>query len=453
MPQPIITMKYFVLLLVFSVLIISGCVNTTEKPDTQEAISQHEVEKKSEKEIVNPAAEKSDHPETQPENYQKKYTQPKQSPLFTDSSQCEEKDAKFTFSPIDIDIIRIIEPQGELTDITSGHITPGDHIGIQYPQNGGPYELFAMADGFIARMERQPSSPLFGLGKDVENLHVYFEYSCNLFGSYVHVTKLTDELVNSNQKLKEFYTKERPTNTESLYERIPVKAGQQIGEVEGFGLFGMLTVDTNVNLPGFVTPEIYEGEPWKTHSVAPFDYFVEPIKGQLLAKNARKVEPVGGKIDFDVPGRLSGNWFLKGTTYAGNQKGRGYCGNYLCPYWDTHLAFVYDFVDPNQVRISIGYDTGIPERGPFGIKQVPDPKSVSVSTGLVKYDLVQLEDISAEYNIVSQGKAVYTRNSDKVVGTMFVQMTGEKTIKVEVFPGKTSSQISGFTEKAKIYER
>jgi len=301
------------------------------------------------------------------------------------------------------------------------------------------------------RMERQPSSTLFGLSKDIENLHVYFEYSCNLFGSYVHVTKLTDELVNSNQKLKEFYTKERPTNTESLYERIPIKAGQQIGEVESFGLLGMLTVDTSVELTGYVTPELYKGEPWKTHAVAPFDYFVEPIKNQFLSKNARKKEPVGGKIDFDIPGKLVGNWFLEGTDYSGNQKDKGYCGDYLCPYWDTHLAFVYDFVDPDQVRVSIGYDTGILERGPFGIKDGPDPKDVSVSTGLVKYDLVQLEDISEEYNIISQGKAVYTRNAEKIVGTMLVQMVGEKAIKIETFPG--NSQPTGFTEKARVYER
>ncbi len=388
------------------------------------------------------------------EEHRESYNKPTQSPLFTDARDCEEKDAKFTFSPVDVDIIRIIEPQGELTDITSGHITPGDHIGIQYPQSDGPYKLYAMADGFIVRMERQPSSPLFGLPKDVENLHVYFEYSCNLFGSYVHVTKLTDELVNSNQKLKYFYTKPRPTNTESLFERIPIKAGKQIGEVEGFGLLGMLTVDTNVKLIGFITPEIYKDEPWKIHSVAPFDFFVEPIKSQLLAKNARKKEPVGGKIDFDIPERLSGNWFLEGTTYSGNQKSQGYCGNYLCPYWETHLAFVYDFVDPDQVRVSIGYNTGIHERGPFGVKgNSPNPKDVSVSTGLVKYELVELKDVGEEFNIISQGKAVYTKNSDKVVGTMLVQMIDENKIKIEVFPGKTASQVSGFTNNAKIYER
>ena len=445
---------YFVILLVSLILIISGCVQyTNEKPVSQENISDNLDnlgKDESDKEHVETIKEESDQDNIEPKQ---KYSKPKQSPLFSDATNCEEKDAKFTFSPIDINIIRIIEPQGELTDIVSGHITPGDHIGIQYPQSGGPYKLYAMSDGYIVRMERQPSSTLFGLSKDIENLHVYFEYSCNLFGSYVHVTKLTDELVNSNQKLKEFYTKERPTNTESLYERIHIKAGQQIGEVEGFGLLGILTVDTNVELTGYVTPELYKGEPWKTHAVAPFDYFVEPIKSKLLTKNARKKEPVAGKIDFDIPGKLVGNWFLEGTDYSGDQKGRGYCGDHLCPYWDTHLAFVYDFVDPDQVRVSIGYDTGIIERGPFGTKEGPDPKDVSASTDLVKYELVQLEDIGHEYNIVSQGKAIYTRNSDKVVGTMLVQMVEDNKIKVEVFPGKTSSQVSGFTEKASIYER
>src|SRR3989344_408177 len=376
------------------------------------------------------------------------------SPLFTPLRGCEEKNPRFSYSPIDMDVIAIIEPQGELTDRTSGHITPGDHIGIQYPKTDGPHKLYAMADGYIVRMERQPRSSLFGLSDDVENLHVYFEYSCSLLGSYVHVTKLTEEILSSSQRLKEFYTKPRPANTESIYERIPVKAGQQIGEVQGFGLLGMLTVDTEVTLSGFISPEIYEGEPWKIHAVAPFDYFNEPIRSQLIAKNARKEEPRGGKIDFDVPERLAGNWFLEGTDYSGNQKNQGYCGDYLCPYWDTHLAFVYDFVDHGQIRVSVGYDAGIAENGPYGAKgNSPDPKDVSLSSGMVKYELVGLKDVDREFNIISQGKPIHTEGSGEVVGTMLVQMREDDKIQVEVFPGKTASQTDSFTGKSMVYWR
>lgn len=430
------------IILIVGIILISGCV----KQDKTE-INTHSKDLSD----LGIKENKEGHEDTE---RKEEFRQSRQSPLFTDLSQCDEKEVQFTSSPLDIDVIRIIEPQGELTDRTSGHITPGDHMGMQYPQKGGPYKLYAMADGYIVRIERQPHSPLFGLTNEVENLHIYFEYSCNLFGSYVHVTSLTEEILSSNQKLTEFYTKPRPTNTESLYERIPIKAGQQIGEVEGFALLGMLTVDTNVKLAGFVTPALYKDEPWKIHSVPFFSYFVEPIKSQLLAKNARKKEPVGGKIDFDIDGRLAGNWFLEGTTYSGNQKNQGYCGDYLCPYWDTHLAFVHDFVDTDQIRVSIGYDTGIAENGPFGIKvNSPNPKDVGVSTGLIKYELVALKDVGEEFNIITQGKAVYTRNSDKVVGTLLVQMIDNRSIKIEAFPEKTASQVSMFTENARTYKR
>ena len=216
----------------------------------------------------------------------------------------------------------------------------------------------------------------------------------------------------------------------------------------------MLTVDTDVMLSGFISPEIYEGEPWKIHAVAPFDYFNEPIRSQLIAKNARKEEPRGGKIDFDVPERLAGNWFLEGTDYSGNQKNQGYCGDYLCPYWDTHLAFVYDFVDHGQIRVSVGYDAGIAENGPYGAKgNSPDPKDVSLSSGMVKYELVGLKDVDQEFNIISQGKPIHTEGSGEVVGTMLVQMREDDKIQVEVFPGKTASQTDSFTGKSMVYWR
>ncbi len=435
---------------IVGIALTNCCIkNDFFQPLPQESINQTEIN--SENREKSPEVDKT----TVHEN--ENFRQAKWSPIFTDLSGCENKDnVKFSSSPLDIDIIKIIEPQGELTDFRSGHIIPGDHIGIQYPRNGGPYELYAMTDGYIVRLERQPFSSQFGSSKPVENYHVYFEYSCNLFGGYVHVTKLTDELVNSDAKLKEFYNKPRPNNTENIGLRVPVKAGQVIGEVEEFGLLGMLTVDINVNLTGFVVSEHYKDEPWKTHAVAPFDYFEEPLKSQLLEKNPRKREPLGGKIDFDIDGRLVGNWFLEGTDYGGDElKSAGYCGDYLCPYWNGHSAFVYDFVDPNQLRISIGYDTGIATPGPYGVKEnSPDPASVRVDSGVVKYELVRIEDVGKEFGFVTEGKPLYTRSIDAdVVGTFLVQMIDNRTIKMEVFAGKTASQVNDFTEKARVYER
>ncbi|MCH8908147.1 MAG: hypothetical protein IH840_13745 [Candidatus Heimdallarchaeota archaeon] len=43
----------------------------------------------------------------------------------------------------------------------------------------------------------------------------------------------------------------------------------------------------------------------------------------MLEKNPRTVEPFGGKIDYDIDGRLIGNWYLQGfdfTRYDENYK-------------------------------------------------------------------------------------------------------------------------------------
>ena len=42
---------------------------------------------------------------------------------------------------------------------------------------------------------------------------------------------------------------------------------------------------------------------------------------------------------------------------------------------------------------------------------------------------------------------------DQVLGVFLTQVLGDTTIKVELLPGTTSSQVAGFSEKAKLYRR
>ncbi len=374
------------------------------------------------------------------------------SPLFTPLQGCEDKSSvAFAHLPLDTDKITVIEPQGELTGFVSGHITPGDHVGYQYDPNAAAISVYAMADGYLVHVERNPG--YFGIG--VKNYHLYMEYSCSMFGSYVHITEIAPELLNANVKLKELDSYDDahiPSDKRNLYARIPFKAGQVIGKAEKWGLLGMLTVDTAKTLTGFITPDIYAGEPWKVHAVPVFDYFSESLKAQLMQKNPRISEPRGGKIDFDVPGKLAGNWFKEATDYAGD-KSQPFCGDYLCPYWEGHLAFVPDFVDPEKIRVSIGYDAGLGDQGPYGVEgNSPDPKSTGVGES-VKYGLVKLRDVTKERGFASNSKALVTENSNEVLGTMLVQLTGAQKLKMEVFPGKKASEVSGFSGKERKYYR
>lgn len=371
------------------------------------------------------------------------------SPVWSDLTGCETRDASFHVSPLPIEHITHVEPQGELTGIESGHITPGDHVGFQYDSSAPGIELRAPADGYIVRVERQPESSFF---PDTENFHVYVEYTCEFFSSFVHMTAFSDAVL-ADETLSAFLAQPRPTNTEHVNVRIPIQAGHVIGEVEGFGLLGMLTVDTRVTLPGFAIPEHYADEPWKTHAVAPFGYFPDEIRDQLLEKNPRTKEPRGGKIDFDVDGTLAGNWFLEGSGYYRGDSDQQFCGDYYCPYWDGHLAFVADFVDPDQPRISIGFDTGIQAQNPYGVKEGPDFVDVGPETGVVTYELMRLEDYGPEMGVVSEGKSLFTRNSDDVVGVLLVEMASDRTLQMEVFPGAGADEVTGFTDQARRYTR
>ena len=80
-----------------------------------------------------------------------------------------------------------------------------------------------------------------------------------------------------------------------------------------------------------------------------------------MAKSPRTAEPRGGRIDYDIDGRLVGSWFLEGTVDYSGGSTPTICGNRPCPYWTGHLSIAYDHIDPEQIRISIGADVGIGE--------------------------------------------------------------------------------------------
>jgi hypothetical protein len=181
-----------------------------------------------------------------------------------------------------------------------------------------------------------------------------------------------------------------------------------------------------------------------------FDHTQEPLRSQLLALDERDATPRWGKIDYDIDGRLVGNWFRVGTG--------GYRG--LNPmqegYWDGHLAVVPDGNDPSQIDISIGNYQGTARQFTV-IGNSPDPATVAESTGLVRYELGQIETYSASTGQRWDGKTyvphVRTRAAGGVLGTVLMQMMATRSLKVEIFPGKSSSQVAGFDASAVMFER
>jgi len=215
-----------------------------------------------------------------------------------------------------------------------------------------------------------------------------------------------------------------------------LKAGQVVGKI-GQRSLDVGVVDQKV-ARSFIVPEHYKLEPWKLHTVDPFDYMAEPFRSELLKLNPRKATPLGGKIDFDVDGALSGNWFLENTNgYSGAGDPRG--------YWMGHLAFVRHHIASEQIVISIGDFGGQPKQ--FWVKgNSPDPTKVKEDSGIVAYELIW-------GSVGADGRRFEGLDTSAVQGVVLAQVLPARKIKVEIIPGHRGPPPAAFSDAAKIFER
>jgi hypothetical protein len=231
----------------------------------------------------------------------------------------------------------------------------------------------------------------------------------------------------------------------------------QEGELIGYtGLPTAYGIDVWVEnddstVTGFINPQQYvDAEAWKLHVADLFDYTKEPLKSQLLALDMREAAPRWGKIDYDIDGKLVGNWFRQGSGgYGGNLHGAE-------GYWDGHLSVVYDGNDPTQVDVSIGNYQGQPQQFAV-IGNAPNPAQVTQAIGLVKYELGQIVtyrgDTGELWDHMSYIPHIRTRAGDAVTGTVLLQLTGQRLLQVEIFSGKTAAEVDGFASGSLFYER
>ena len=207
----------------------------------------------------------------------------------------------------------------------------------------------------------------------------------------------------------------------------------------------------DTTLTGFINPAQYTAtEAWKTHIVDLFDYTSEPLKSQLLALDMRNAPPRWGKIDYDIDGKLVGNWFRQGSGgYAGNQAGGE-------GYWDGHLSIAYDGNDPNQIIVSFGNYQGQPAQFAV-IGNAPDPATVSQTTGIVSYELGPIVTYNGDtgdlWDAHSYIPNIRAKAGTPAQGIVLLQLLGDRHLKVEAFPGMTATQVSGFDSAALLYER
>ncbi len=188
-------------------------------------------------------------------------------------------------------------------------------------------------------------------------------------------------------------------------------AEQRLGTTGSSFEVDLSVVNEDITLPGIVNPARY---PQAAHIEAPLKYFDEPLRSQLYAKVERLGPELDGKIDYDIPGRLSGNWFTSDS---------------------IPLVFAYHWYDPARVVISVS--GGLLRNGVYGIAGAdPLPRDVSVASGLVRYTLS-----GASAQVVT---GVPTAR-------MLVQMLDDQRIRVEMFD--LSANAAAFTDNARVFVR
>ncbi|MCA9349096.1 hypothetical protein KC878_03050 [Candidatus Saccharibacteria bacterium] len=333
--------------------------------------------------------------------------------------------------PMDIENVDSISPYG----LTAGaHVTPIDHLYF-YPKNSDrdAFPVYAMADGYIVEVGARGVMVDSGESRPPE-YRIIFQHSCQTVSYFDLVTKLDDIIAKQVGDLG--------SNGSKGSLRIPVKAGQEIGRI------GAQSLDTavynfSITLPGFIHPEMYESEPWKVHTDDFYSYFSSSLQDKMLSKSTRQAKPYSGKIDYDIPGKLIGNWFKEGTNgYAGVSGSGGGTGSN--GYWVGHLALLYYANDPQYIIISLGDYQGSPKA--FAVKgNTPDPATIGVDSGVVKYELIEAPN--------GGGGSVSINQNSQVQATALFQVLENEKLKTEVFPGQSGAEITGFTDKALSYER
>jgi hypothetical protein len=334
-----------------------------------------------------------------------------------------------------------------------GHVTPIDHQ-YYYPPDiigAAPQKaVYAPADGYIVKVYRSGQNQVESQLAPRDNYSILIQHSCDTYTYLSLITGLTTEMANAIGAVAQGGYKDL---------HLKVTAGQQLAWIAGQSL------DVNVyNLStpakNWVVPSHYT-EAAKRFATDPFLFYTPAIRTALQAKTIRTGDPIGGRFDYDEDGKLVGTWFLQGTNgYAGAPN----LGN---DYWRGHLTFAYYVHNTSFLEVSIGRwnkpgatDAQIKEGWQFAVVgNTPDPKNITPASGLVKYELVDPEFVLAGNpnqpwdRQTFQGALNISTTNRSVEGVLLVQMMETRIIKVEAFPGKRASEVSGFTSNAQLYER
>lgn len=345
-----------------------------------------------------------------------------------------------THPPMDMEDVAVIIPYGSTT---GAHVTPIDHQYF-YPngfEEGDLHPVYAMSNGTIYKIDYSPPSQVEDTGMETGDYGVYIALSC----THMYYETLLNEL---SPRLQRIFEEERDRDVAEV--SVPVTAGERIAMVGGRTI-DFAVLDTEKPLQHFISPELYAVEQSKIFTADPFDYSTEELTETLLEKYPRSAEPLGGRIDYDVEGKLRGNWFIEGMN--------GYRGGPLDAepsptYWMTHLSIYPDHFDPGATIISVGNFSG--ESAQLATpRDSPDPATVGVGDGLIRYRLHDLEHVDGDGSGWDGFSAPDSLRVKPFIerGCALFEMPENHTLHAEFFPNESCDDVEGFTGRMRVYER
>lgn len=353
---------------------------------------------------------------------------------------CKDRDVAFTSPVVPFEQLGFIEPMGKVSD---GHVTPTDHIYVA-PKNSqaadNTTDVIMPAKGTVVEISAMPAQYVGDRDQQTapEDHRLVVAFNCRYFAIFIHVHQLSGPLASALGGKLEPNTQKRVS--------VELNAGDKLGKIGGNPV-DMTLVDVEQTLKGFITPDLYKGEPWKVHTIDPLSVYSGETKTKLVAASLRSQEPYGGKIDYDKKGALAGNWFRVGTN--------GYAGSDQSRYWDGHLSIAPDYIDAKSTVVSIGNWEG--KAAQFAAKTAIDPTAITKSNGPTKLELVQLNHMLPSgqgwSGMSTPQKGITVSTNGSVLGTLLVEVQSGEKLKIEKFAGKTAGQVSGFTANAQTYER
>ncbi len=331
----------------------------------------------------------------------------------------------FTHPPLDL--------AGALSFIPMGapNVQPKDHGGFplrfayRFPAatpvlavRGGV--IFEVRHGF-REVPPIPDAPEALWGRQYEDWAFRLQVGRNVIANYAHVTVLHPGLRAAFGDI--------PTDEQRRQVGVVVQGGDTLGWVDPHGAMDFSVTDRSLHL-SFLNPSRYPED--HIYSADVMAYYQGVLLQDLLAITMRLGPPWGGKVDYDIAGRIIGNWFLEGTSRYDQ--------------WSRQLAIVYDNIYADRIIIGDGspmrdvpgnQDPGRPDV--WWIKgNAPRPENIGAGDGIVEWELT-FDDPNDP--------------APAVQGVMLVEMVESGKIRVETFKGMTADQVDGFTAAARIYVR